>query len=394
MRRALLLFFVFLLLGVGLAVVFRDHNGYVLLAYEQWQVETSLVFFVVALLVGFWALLLLWRLLSAGVLLPQTVRRWRAARLERKAKKALNIGLVRMLEGRWAEAEDELARLAERGGSPLVHYLMAARVAQQRGAVASRDRYLEKAAACRDSSELAVLLTQAELQMQQSQPAEALATLSRLRQLDPSHPRVLELMVSLCRDLEEWHLLKDVLPAAAKAGVLDRKRLQALTVEVWAHVLHDTEADAERLTAAWRQVPRHARDEPDLALAYACRLHDAGADDPAADHVRRVLKKAWHPELAMLFGELHTEDKTAQLASVEEWLKEYGDEPELLLVAGRLCLRNRLWGRARSYFESSLKGQARPEVWLELGRLFEEIEEADEARRVYRQGLDLAVGSG
>jgi len=374
--------------------VFRDHNGYVLLAYDQWQIETSLVFFVAALLVGFSAVVLLWRLVSAGILLPKTVRRWRAARLERKAKKALNVGLVRMLEGRWAQAEDELVRLAEGGGSPLVNYLMAARAAQQRGAVSSRDRYLERAAACRNSSELAVLLTQAELQMQQGQPAEALATLSRLRQLDANHPRVLELMVTLCRDLEEWQLLKEVLPAAGKAGVVPRGRLRALTVEVWSHVLEETEAEAGQLATVWRQVPRNARGEPDLVVAYARRLHAAGADDAAADQVQRVLKRTWHSELAMLFGELQTEDKTAQLASVEAWLKEYGDEPELLLVAGRLCLRNRLWGRARSYFESSLKGQARPEVWLELGRLFEEIEEHDEAQRVYRQGLDLAVGDG
>ena len=74
---------------------------------------------------------------------------------------------------------------------------------------------------------------------------------------------------------------------------------------------------------------------------------------------------------------------------MEGWLKQYGEEPELLLVAGRLCLRNRLWGRARSYFEASQKNQSRPDALLELGRLFEEINEKEEARSAYRQGLEL-----
>ena len=118
------------------------------------------------------------------------------------------------------------------------------------------------------------------------------------------------------------------------------------------------------------------------------RLAAAGAQDRAAGQVREVLKRDWDPALALAFGELVCEDRTAQLATVEDWLKRYGDQPELLLGAGRLCLRNRLWGRARSYFESSLRGASRPEALLELGRLFEEIDLDEEARRAYRQGLE------
>ena len=44
MRRLILIFFVFLVLGTGLTLVFRDGSGYVLVSFAGWQLETSLLF--------------------------------------------------------------------------------------------------------------------------------------------------------------------------------------------------------------------------------------------------------------------------------------------------------------------------------------------------------------
>ena len=52
MRRLLLIFFVFLILGIVLALVFRDQQGYMLIAFGGWQIETSLLFAAGALLVA------------------------------------------------------------------------------------------------------------------------------------------------------------------------------------------------------------------------------------------------------------------------------------------------------------------------------------------------------
>ncbi len=389
MRRLVLIFFAFLLLGVGLSLIFRDHNGYLLLAYGEWRLETSLFFAVAALIFGVWAVITLWQLVVAGVLLPRTARQWMHKRRARKARRARDVGLLRLLEGRWAEAENELTDLAESNESPQLNYLAAARAAQRQGAVRRRDEYLGKAAAQRGSSEVAVLLTQAELQMAQGQDAEALASLSRLRELDASHPYVLTLLVELCERLRDWAYLKEVLPIAAKAGLLSTPRWIELAVPTWNHAMAG--ADREKLESLWKTVPKRLRREPAMVRIYAKRLRAVDADAQAAAIIEKTMKSRWDAGLTLLYGELKTEDHTAQLAAVEGWLKQYGDEPELLLVAGRLCLRNRLWGRARSYFENSLSGQSRPDALLELGRLLDDIDQEAEASQAYRQGLELVV---
>jgi len=389
MRRMLLAFFVFVILGVVVALVFRDHNGYLLLSFDGWQVETSLLFACAALLVSLWLLITLWRLIVGGVLLPKAVRNRLQQRRGRKARQSLYAGLQLLSEGRWARAETELKRLADNNEAPGLNYLYAAKAAQHQGHVGDRNRYLEQAAGRRGVSELAVLLTQAQVQTEQGESAEALASLSRLYQMEPAHPEVLRLYAGQALKVGDYEQLRALLPALYKYGTLPAERVDALAVEAWHDALRRKGTDATALTTTWKRVPKRLRSNAAMSERYVECLRAAGADDEAAAVIRDVLKREWNPSLALTFGDLQSEDRTAQLSTVEDWLKKYGEEPELLLVAGRLCLRNRLWGRARSYFEASQKNQSRPEALLELGRLFEEINEKEEARSAYRQGLEL-----
>ena len=65
----------------------------------------------------------------------------------------------------------------------------------------------------------------------------------------------------------------------------------------------------------------------------------------------------------------------------------------LLLTLGRLCVRNRLWGKARIYFESSIGVEPRAETYFELANLLDELGEFGPAREQYRTGLAKAVES-
>ncbi|WP_348765068.1 heme biosynthesis HemY N-terminal domain-containing protein [uncultured Salinisphaera sp.] len=390
MRRTLLAFCLFVILGIVIALVFRDQQGYLLLSFGGWEVETSLLFAVAALVVAIALVIGLWKLIVAGVLLPRSLRERVARRRERKARHSLYDGLQLLLEGRWSRAETELSRLADRHEAPGLNYLLAARAAQFQGHVSDRDRFLELASSKKGASELAVLLTQAQLQIQQGQSAEAMASLARLYQMEPTHPQVLQLYAAQSASVGDYKQLRALVPSLYKYGEMPTENIDRLAVDAWNDDLtHHQQKDAIALTTAWKRVPKRLRSKPGMVERYAKLLKLAGADEQAADVIRDTLKHEWSASLALLFGDLECADRTAQLATVENWLKQYGEEPELLLVAGRLCLRNRLWGRARSYFEASQKNQSRPDALLELGRLFEEINEKEEARSAYRRGLEL-----
>ena len=124
---------------------------------------------------------------------------------------------------------------------------------------------------------------------------------------------------------------------------------------------------------------------------YLQSLAALNAERQALELIARAVNEAWDAELASLYGCIEAGDSIAQLATVEQWLKKYGETPELLLVAGRVCRRNRLWGKARSYLDAAIRLAPTPEAYLELARLCQDTHQAEDACRYYRQGLELAT---
>lgn len=68
---------------------------------------------------------------------------------------------------------------------------------------------------------------------------------------------------------------------------------------------------------------------------------------------------------------------TQQLQKAETWLEVRPKDAQLLLGLGRISLRNKLWGKAREYFERSLREQASTEVFAELARLLHSLKEQE-----------------
>ena len=133
MKLLLLILAVALALGglVGTLVV-RD-PGYVLVAYDQVALETSL-WFAVILLIGTYFVVRL--LVFVFVRLGRgrsKLRDWTDARRLRRAENQTVKGLLLMAEGDWEGARRRLESAADRVDVPLVNYLTAARAAHAMG---------------------------------------------------------------------------------------------------------------------------------------------------------------------------------------------------------------------------------------------------------------------
>ena len=72
-------------------------------------------------------------------------------------------------------------------------------------------------------------------------------------------------------------------------------------------------------------------------------------------------------------------------------MKHHGEDPELLLAAARLCLRNELWGKARSYLETGIAIRPTPDAFREYGSLLNQLGEGEAAADAYREGLKLVA---
>ena len=391
--RFVLLVLLSLLVGIAIALAARVDTGYALVAWQGWVVEMAFTTLLGLLAVAVVLMLAVARSTTWLWTLPRRLRETNRERLTGRARRALLRGLTEMAEGRYGDGERQLVRYAGDSEIPMVHYLLAARAAHRRHASDRRDAYLRAAVDAAPANAIAVLLTQAELQLDGNEVELALGTLKRLQELKPGHQYGLKLLARAYEQAGDIRNLEALLPRLRKSPSTTPEELTRIEVQTIEHHLIAMEKarDESGLKDLWRHTPRRLRHDPRLARRYARGLIACGNQTVAEVAIRASLKTLWDAELVLLYGRVRGRDPTKQLGHVEGWLAERPEDPALLLSAGRLCIANQLWGKARAYLESSLALGPRVDAYEELGNLHAKLGAPAQALECYRDALELSL---
>lgn len=383
-----ILVIVALLLSAIAAHFLLGDPGYVAIEFRGYLIEMS-----VPVLIGLFILLviLIWlvrRIVQAPRRLGEAAGRYRSGRAGLK----LTRGMIEVAEGNFAKGERLLARAAGTSDAPLFNYLQAARAAHLQGKDERRDEWLKLAYEHTPEAANAVLLTQAELQLDREQYEQALATLRRIEENSKDHSHALALLGRLYYRLRDWQHLAQILPRLRKQG-----RVKQETLDEWAIRVHNENfeqaADSDAVIAEWQSVARHLREVDEVIEPYYMALMRVGMHEKAEKDIASALKAKWRATLVRLFGLVEGPDPSKQLKRAERWLATHGDDADLLLTAARLCLRTELWGKARSYLETVIHLRPTPEAYQEYGRLLNQLGETHAAADAFREGLGMVAES-
>jgi HemY protein len=127
--------------------------------------------------------------------------------------------------------------------------------------------------------------------------------------------------------------------------------------------------------------------------AYLRALLTTGESAEAIRLLTKYIKYQWSDRLVELLGYIDNQDAAEQILLLEGWVKDRPKNVNLMLTLGRLSLRNKLWGKAREYFESALHFSnntgSSAEINAELGRLLEHLGEHEKSLLCYRQAMGL-----
>jgi HemY protein len=374
-----------LIFGALIAHFILQDKGLVTVTMRGYVVTMSVPALVILLIVGYFAVRLALRVWRA----PRELGEKLAERRSRSAGKRLTRGLMHLSEGDWARSERLLTRNIDSGQAPLANFLMAARAAQQRGAIERRNELLQQAFEDLPDAELAIRMTQAQLQFENNEHEAAVGTLRRVLDKQPDNPVAAGLLARTYSALDDAAALLELLPklSAAELDPNERDRLACYALEI---AQRTAGFDQARLDALWNSMAAGLRERTALRVWRARALNQIEAGESAETELRRALNRNWEPELVSVYGELRTPNVSRQLKHAEGWLKERPEDPVLLCTAARLCMASELWGKARSYLESSLAIEAEPGAYALYGQLLNQLGETTEASEAFRQGLALA----
>jgi HemY protein len=394
MRRLFAIVLVALLLGVGVVALIETDPGYVLVAYGNYTLESSLwvglLLLFALILVIYLAMRLIFRLIGG----QRTLANWLGMRKTHHAARLSTRGLINFLEGNWARSRRQVLRGAKNNEAPLLNYLLAARASHHLGEPDKVSQYLGEAADAEAAAVAALELVEAEIKVHSGQYEQALAVLDNMGNAS-AYPRGLELRRAIYTAQGDWQNLVGLLPELRKQKLLSAEELRELERNGYRQLLLDASAgdgllDGAELRGVWKKVPSDLRQQSDILGAYVELLRRTGENSAAEKAILSGLKHQWDENLVRQYGLLESGNIPAQLAQAESWLSAHSDDPELLLCLGRLSARDKLWGKARDYFENSYRRRRSAEVCAELGRLLTGLGEPKVAAAYFREGLLLA----
>ncbi|WAK01817.1 heme biosynthesis HemY N-terminal domain-containing protein [Methylobacter sp. YRD-M1] len=398
MKKTILFFLGAFLLAIAAAFIVNqwlsgfESPGYVLIGIGQWSIETSMVVFAVSLIMGFFIFYLFFRFLGWLLRLPGQIKsRGKSVKFNR-SQEALIAGLVDSAEGNWERAEKVLIKHASHSGAPLLHYLTAAKAAQSRGAIDKRDEYLRKAADQVPGSDIAIGLTQAELNLSGNQFDQALETLTRLHSIDPTHASVLKLLHQTYQHIGDWEGIRKLIPSLHNNKVLMEAEIKLLETEAFSKLLRQAaeNGNINEIESLWSEIPGYIKSVHGVSAIYFAAMIEAGIGAKVEDELAKTLSVNWDQTLLVLFGSIQSADPVRQLETAEQWLTSHAGDAVLLSIIGKLSLKCGDAGKAEKYFNHSITVEPTVLAYQLLGDLLSARGDKDKASECYKSGLELA----
>lgn len=382
--KRLIIFILLLLLSVWAGLKMQAHPGYVLIAFNNLSIETTLwvsILTVLLLFILFYTILRFAGRITSAV---KNFNKWFSSRRQRKTIQ----GLLDLAEGNWKTAEKKLANSVNLQ-TAIINYLGAAFAAQKQHQISRRDAYLSKAQKLPKQS-LAASIIQAKLQIDNKQWKEALETLQYAHNLQPRNIIVLKYLQLVMLELRDYSGLQKLLPKLYRRKVINSSQYEKLEENVYRELLLQSFANKNTIKF-WEHLPRRLKTNPEIILAYV----NNHPQNPilAESLIKNALKKIWNEKLVTKFGLIKSAHPLKQLKFAENLLKSHPQSVALLIALGRICKAQELWGPARFHLEKSLKISPTIEAYFELAAISEMQGQTAAALEFYKKLSQISLNT-
>jgi HemY protein len=397
MMRALFWLLTLAALAIGVALLGRLTDGYVLWVMPPWRAEISFNLFVLLQLLALIVVYLLLRLIVNTLRLPKVVTGFRERRARQRKERAVADALRLFWEGRYSHVLKSAEMVAgekvgagETAASAATAVQGVATLAALKAAHALRDP--ERIATWQTRAEAldaagwrtARLMAEIRIALDARDFPAAQAALDQLGTKERRQISAQRFALRLAQGQGDWAGMLRLARQLEKHKVLLPDQAQPLRLHAYHGMLDALPDDPAQLMRFWRDMPAADRLDTRLAQRAAWTLANAGHCAESAQLIEDYLDESWESVLLEPYADCQGGDVLGRIAHCEKWLHEHPQDALLLLALGRLCMQQQLWGKAQSFLEASLAVAPSCAAHIELARLFDRLERGDAANRHYR----------
>ena len=430
MRVALWLMALFAI-AVAAALFAGNNPGSVTLYWPPYRVDLSLNFVLLTLIGSFLTLHYALRALSALWNIPQQARQWRLLQKERAMQAALLESLSHLVSGRFVRARksaEHLVALEEsvtKSGEHLSYvgklramaHLVAAESAHAVQDRSLRDQHFQQSlshAQHRDGQDVrdGVHLRAARWAFDDRDAPAAMDWLDRLPQGAARRTLAMRLRFKAARLAGKSRMALETVRLLTKHRAFSEVAGRSIGRGLALEMLRNAH-DPVQIQRVWGVLEKSEQQLPEVAMEAANRLLAMGG---VAAQCREWLLPVWdvmvkHPQgqeslplsqrvqlvrvLERSFGSTGDAPDAQWLGRIEQAQMNNPRDPVLQYLAGVVCMRLSLWGKAQQLLKQSLSllqdSELRRDAWSALAEMAEQRQDAKAATEAYRAALQETV---
>jgi HemY protein len=383
--RALFWLLTLAALAMGVALLGRLTDGYVLWVVPPWRVELSLNLFVLLQLLILLVVYLALRAVALTLSMPRVVGEFRARRARQRDERTATEAVRLFWEGRYGHALKSAEKVGSKGtasGLAALAGLKAAHALRDDAHIAKwRARAEEQDT---DGWRTARLMAEIRVALDAHDFATAQTALGLLGQKERRQISAQRLALRLAQGCHDWAEMLRLARLLEKHKALTPEQAQPLRLRAQRGMLDDMPDEPAQIIRYWNNLPTEDRLDLPLAQRAVHALLNAGACAESARLIEDYLDGRWESVLLDDYARCTGGDVPGRIAHCENWLHAHPNDALLLLALGRLCEQRQLWGKAQSYLEASLAVLPTRAAHVELAKLLDSLEKSALAERHYR----------
>jgi len=349
---------------VAISPMLIDEKGYILIAMGKLTIESTVVTAIMMLTVTFLLLLVLIKLLRNGFKLGSLSWNKIIFAGRRKAQKEFNQGICAYLLTDYAQAEQLMAKSAEKSGQAKIAWLVAASAAMQqtenKNAPSNSKHYLtliEQQEGKDNNANLETVLISVNLFMQQHAYAQARSIIDGSHKLIGHDARLLSLEIDLCIIEQRWQKAADYLVSACK-----QKTISETTIHRWENVIFSAlfneqlrQFDQQHLHDYWQALAKKVRQSETVLFAYCQVLADNKITAPLNKLLLPKLKKSPSDDFLKQMRHLPLTHADELIALVQKHLQKQPENEQWLSALAHLAYNSAQVEMANKAFNALLQ---------------------------------------
>ena len=383
MKLVLWTLFLLLLIGLGVNFLLED-NGYVLVQFLEYSLETSLPIFGLILVAAY----LLIRLIAVVWNSPSILKQRLAAKKIEKSNQRILDGLKLIGTGEFAKAEKKIKSAVNDVDGSVLSYLMAAEASHKDGNAESSNDWLERAKRHFPEIETYINLHAAKLMIESKNYDAALQSINTTLNEAPNNTVALKLLSQVYYEISDWKsLTQKAKTILGHTG--SNPKLERCFSEAFNHQARALSGEEQELKNLWNKLPSAIENMPSILAARLESIMAHGQHDSAEKELRKAIPKTWNHRLIKLYAKLDTPDLATLSKRIDRWLVDRPRDANLWLAASQLAKRDELWTQAKQFLERSIENKETSLAYNELGLILLELGQEDEAIKVINKALNL-----